>query len=204
MTGSHYQASQSRDRVTSLRANLVSLRLSVVSWATLERQVLPVGQDLVKGQVTSGWTMSTVVGVSPPWPHAASMVGESITVLTMRMQGLSVQVSKWTLDTVSAFVFPLFFPLSFLLLHLFPLSFSFDISLLFFFCLEANCISSGKKQCTIFKYHSLAKKGPLRKERPPPTFGPNRVKVYPNERPPWSKLRVEFEKHGLEHCVYLR
>ena len=30
----------------------------------------------------------------------------------------------------------------------------------------------------------------LVKERPSPTFGPIRVKVYSNERPPWSKLRV--------------
>ena len=90
LTGSHYPASQSHDRVT--RATLVSLRLSVVSWATLEQHVPHTGQDLVKGQVTSGWTMSTVLGVSPPWPRATSMVGESITVLTGRMQGLSVQV----------------------------------------------------------------------------------------------------------------
>ena len=59
--------------------------------------MLPVGQDLVKGQVKSGWTMSTVLGVRLPWPHATSMVGESITVFTGRMQGLSVQVSRWTL-----------------------------------------------------------------------------------------------------------
>ena len=94
MTGSHYSACQSRDRVTLLRAILVSPRLSVVSWVTLGRRVLPVGQDLVKGQAKSGWTMSTVLGVSPPWPRATSMVGESITVLTVRMQGLSVQVSR--------------------------------------------------------------------------------------------------------------
>ena len=55
------------------------------------------GQDLVKGQAKFGWTMSTVLGVSPPWPRATSMVGEFITVLTGRMQGLSVQVSRWTL-----------------------------------------------------------------------------------------------------------
>ena len=56
-------------------------------------------------------------------------------------------------------------------------------------------------------YRSLAKKGPLMKERQPPTFCPiscYRVKVYSNERPPWSELRVEFEKHGLECYVYLR
>ena len=69
------------------------LRLSVVSWATLEQQVPPLGQGLVKGQVTSGWTMSAVPGGRLVWLHAASMVGESITVLTGRTQGLSVQVS---------------------------------------------------------------------------------------------------------------
>ena len=33
-----------------------------------------------------------------------------------------------------------------------------------------------------------------------PYFSPNflyRVKVYSNERPPWSELRVEFEKHSM-------
>ena len=54
----------------------------------------PLGQGLVKGQVTSGWTMFTVPGARLPWLHAASMVGESITVLTGRMQGLSVQVCR--------------------------------------------------------------------------------------------------------------
>ena len=65
---------------------------------------------------------------------------------------------------------------------------------------------------------SLAKKGPFTQERPPPTFDPiscigswtprsiihDRVKVYLNERPPWSELRVEFEKHSLERYAYLR
>ena len=71
-----------------------SLRLSVVSWATLGQQVLPLGQDLVEGQVPSGWTMSAVPGASQLLPHAASMVGESITVVTMKTQGLSVQVCR--------------------------------------------------------------------------------------------------------------
>ena len=53
----------------------------------------PLGQGLVEGQGTSGWTMSTVPGARLLLPHAASMVGEFITVLTGRMQGLSVQVS---------------------------------------------------------------------------------------------------------------
>ena len=49
-------------------------------------------------------------------------------------------------------------------------------------------------------YRSPAKKGPLMKERPLPTFGPisSVVSVYPNERPPGSKLRVVFENHGLK------
>ena len=39
-----------------------------------------------------------------------------------------------------------------------------------------------------------------------PYFWPNflyRVKVHWNERQPWSELRVEFEKHGLERYAYL-
>ena len=57
------------------------------------------------------------------------------------------------------------------------------------------------------EYHSLAKKGPLTKERPPPTFRPislYKVKVYSNERPPWSELWVELKKHGLERYAYLK
>ena len=30
-----------------------------------------------------------------------------------------------------------------------------------------------------------------------------RVKVYSNERPPWSELHVEFEKHSLKSYAYL-
>ena len=76
------------------RATLVvSLRLSVISWATLEQHVPPLGQGLVEGQVPSGWTMSTVPGGRLLLPHATSMVGEFITVLIGRTQGLSVQVS---------------------------------------------------------------------------------------------------------------
>ena len=32
----------------------------------------------------------------------------------------------------------------------------------------------------------------------------HRVKVYLNKHPPWSALRVEFEKHRLERYAYLR
>ena len=31
-----------------------------------------------------------------------------------------------------------------------------------------------------------------------------KVKVYSNECPPWSELRVEFEKHSIKHYEYLR
>ena len=44
-----------------------------------------------------------------------------------------------------------------------------------------------------YMYHSLVKEHPPSKEHPPPYFGPNflyRVKVYLNERLPWSKVRV--------------
>ena len=97
------------------RATLASLRLSVVSWATLERHVPHTGQGLVKGQAKSGWTMYTVLGVSSPWPRATSMVGESITVLTERMPGSSVQVCRWRTDllplwTKSTFFLLLFIP----------------------------------------------------------------------------------------------
>ena len=70
------------------------------------------GQDLVKGQAKSGWTMYTVLGVSSPWPRATSMVGESITVLTERMPGLSVQVyiGGFSVWTVTAFVLSSFLP----------------------------------------------------------------------------------------------
>ena len=37
--------------------------------------------------------MSTVPGARLPWVHVSSMVGESITVVTGKTQGLSVQVS---------------------------------------------------------------------------------------------------------------
>ena len=49
-------------------------------------------------------------------------------------------------------------------------------------------------------------KGPTHERAPTPYFLPNflyRIKVYSNERPPWSELRVEFEKHGLERRGYL-
>ena len=47
----------------------------------------------------------------------------------------------------------------------------------------------------------------IHERAPTPFFWPNflyRVKVYSNERPPWSELHVEFEKHGLERYAYLR
>ena len=40
-----------------------------------------------------------------------------------------------------------------------------------------------------------------------PYFWPNflyTVKVYSNERPPWSELCMEFEKHSPKRYAYLR
>ena len=54
---------------------------------------------------------------------------------------------------------------------------------------------------------SCREKGPTHKRAPIPCFWPNflyRIKVYLNERPPWSELCVEFKKYSLKCYVYLR
>ena len=107
----------------STRATPVSLRLSVVSWATLEQHVPLTRQSLVKGQVTSGWTMSTVLGLRLCCLPATSMVGESATVVTVTMQGLSVQVRRF-LHPPRLFAFFLFFTSAFPVLHLHSSPFS--------------------------------------------------------------------------------
>ena len=50
-------------------------------------------------------------------------------------------------------------------------------------------------------------KWPTHVRVPTPYFWPNflyGIKVYLNERPPWSNLHVELEKHIFERYVYLR
>ena len=62
----------------------------------------------------------------------------------------------------------------------------------------------------IFPYAKILhirKKGLTHERAPTPNFWPNflhRVKVYSNERPPWSELCVKFEKHGIVRYAYLR
>ena len=54
------------------------------------------------------------------------------------------------------------------------------------------------EQCLNMQCTYRSESVPTHKRAPTPYFSPYRAKVYLNERPLWSELHVEFEKHSLK------